>query len=154
MSSTSLITRGLPSNPRPRAKSAARPPVPPSESRFHPHNALSLPANPRARRPSIPREQVPDTDWNPSQKPRPRNNLYGARSALPSGNSSPTSSTSGSSFGASGNYSYASSKTTLPSDEGRQSTESGSGADIYLPYRESTDNEYFDHFFAVHEFNF
>lgn len=148
MSSSSRIPRGLPANPRPRAKSAARPPVPPSESRFHPHNTLSLPTNPRARRPSIPREQVLDTDWNPSQQPRRRNDLYGTRSPLSSGNSSPTSS-SGSSFGARGNYSHASSRTTLQSNEGTRRTESGSGANIYLPSRESTDKEYFDRCFAV-----
>jgi hypothetical protein len=153
MSSASRIPRGLPANPRPRAKSAARPPAPPPESRFHPHDALSLPANPRTRRPPISREQVLDTDWNPSQKPRRRNDLYGTRSALSSGNSSPTSS-SGSSFGARGNYSYASSRTALQSDEGRQRTELGSGADTYLPSRESTDNEYFNCHFAVHGFNF
>ncbi|KIM49158.1 hypothetical protein M413DRAFT_21429 [Hebeloma cylindrosporum] len=139
MSSVSRTPRGLPANPRPRAKSATKPPVPP-ESKYQPHDALSLPTNPRARRPSIPREQMLDSDWNPSQKPRRRNDLSGARNARSSGNSSPTSS-SGSSFGARDNRSQASSRTSLQSDEGRQGKESGSDANSYLPSRDSTDND-------------
>lgn len=144
MSSLSRNPRGLPANPRLRAESAARPPVPP-------HDPISLPANPRVRRPSIRREQVLDTDWNPSQKTRRGNELYGTRSARSLGNSSPISS-SRSSSRSRGNYSHASSRTTLQSDDGIQHRETGSGADANLPTRHSTDNEYLNHF-VIHRLN-
>ncbi|KAF8959047.1 hypothetical protein BDZ97DRAFT_1421503 [Flammula alnicola] len=128
-------SRGLPTNPRPRSKSAAVP----APSRPSVDYRAALPSNPRTRHPSTQRERVPNNypTTSPSRRDYYDQSLT-VSDARHSDDSSPTSSTSsGSSFWARGNSSLASSKTTLRSEDMEYKELS---RETYLQSRNSKDN--------------
>ena len=108
-----MASRGLPTNPRPRVKSAAV-----SSPRRPPIQNHALPSNPRTGASIVPARRVQDPPYTISQGDNHSNQVHNLSNHRRTPDASPTSSiSSNSSFWAGGKSSVTSSRTTLPSEE-------------------------------------
>ncbi len=108
-----MASRGLPTNPRPRVKSAAA-----SSPHRPPIQNHALPSNPRTGASIVPARRVQDPPYTISQRDHHSNQVHNVSNHRRTPDASPASSISStSSFWAGGKSSVTSSRTTLPSEE-------------------------------------
>lgn len=121
MSSSARVAQGLPSNPRSRVASRATPPSRQTESPRPSRAHVPIPSTPRPRNPSAQRAPVQDTNSR-TYRPQQRNDNDGMMNGRRSEDSASTSSSSNAPSWPRAKHSGSSSRTTLRSDDGMDSS--------------------------------